>query len=61
MLGGLLVLIGAQLVATGVLGEMLTRIYHEPQGRAQYMTRTAPRPAPHQTSAPAGGPTRQDS
>jgi len=61
MLGGLLVLIGAQLVATGVLGEMLTRIYHEPQGRPQYMTRTAPRPAPNQTSTAAGGLARHDS
>jgi glycosyltransferase involved in cell wall biosynthesis len=45
LLGVMMVLIGLQLVATGVLGEMLTRIYHEPQGRAQYMTRSAPRPA----------------
>ena len=46
LLGALLVLIGVQLVATGVLGELLTRIWHEPQGRPQYMTRSAPRPAP---------------
>jgi glycosyltransferase involved in cell wall biosynthesis len=46
LLGALLVLIGVQLVATGVLGELLTRIWHEPQGRSQYMTRSAPRPAP---------------
>jgi hypothetical protein len=45
LLGVMMVLIGLQLVATGVLGEMLTRIYHEPEGRAQYMTRSAPRPA----------------
>jgi glycosyltransferase involved in cell wall biosynthesis len=38
-----LLLLGAQLVATGVLGELLTRIYHEPQGRAQYVLRSAPR------------------
>lgn len=38
-LGMLLVLLGVQLVATGVLGELLTRIYHEPQGRRQYLTR----------------------
>jgi glycosyltransferase involved in cell wall biosynthesis len=43
LLGALLVLIGVQLVATGVLGELLTRIYHEPQGRAQYVLRPAPR------------------
>lgn len=46
LLGVLLVLIGVQLVATGVLGELLTRIYHEPQGRRQYQTRSAPRPRP---------------
>ena len=45
LLGVLLVLIGVQLVATGVLGELLTRIYHEPEGRRQYQTRAAPRPA----------------
>jgi glycosyltransferase involved in cell wall biosynthesis len=39
LLGVLLTLIGVQLVATGVLGELLTRIYHEPQGRRQYVLR----------------------
>ncbi len=43
LLGALLVLIGVQLVATGVLGELLTRIYHEPQGRSQYVLRATPR------------------
>jgi len=52
LLGVMLVLIGLQLVATGVLGEMLTRIYHEPQGRAQYMTRSAPRPAARGSTLP---------
>ncbi|TMH42262.1 MAG: glycosyltransferase [Betaproteobacteria bacterium] len=33
LLGVLLALIGVQLVATGLMGELLTRIYHEPQGR----------------------------
>jgi glycosyltransferase involved in cell wall biosynthesis len=46
LLGVLLVLIGVQLVATGLVGELLTRIYHEPQGRAQYLLRRAPRPEP---------------
>ena len=46
LLGVMLVLIGVQLIATGVIGELLTRIYHEPQGRPQYMTRSQPRPAP---------------
>jgi hypothetical protein len=39
LFGVLLTLIGVQLLATGVLGEMLTRIYHEPQGRRQYVLR----------------------
>jgi glycosyltransferase involved in cell wall biosynthesis len=43
-LGLLLVLLGVQLVATGVLGELLTRIYHEPQGRRQYIARRLPPP-----------------
>jgi glycosyltransferase involved in cell wall biosynthesis len=46
LLGVLLVLIGVQLVATGLIGELLTRVYHEPQGRAQYLLRAAPRPRP---------------
>jgi glycosyltransferase involved in cell wall biosynthesis len=46
LLGVLLVLIGVQLVATGLIGELLTRVYHEPQGRAQYLLRRAPRPRP---------------
>jgi glycosyltransferase involved in cell wall biosynthesis len=50
LLGALLTLIGVQLVATGVLGELLTRIYHEPQGRLQYVLR---RPA---VSRPLPGP-----
>jgi glycosyltransferase involved in cell wall biosynthesis len=45
ILGVLLALIGVQLVATGMLGELLTRIYHEPQGRSQYLLRSTPRPA----------------
>lgn len=43
LLGALLALIGVQLLATGLLGELLTRIYHEPQGRPQYLLRPAPR------------------
>ena len=46
LLGVLLMLIGVQLVATGLIGELLTRIYHEPQGRAQYLLRRQPR-KPH--------------
>ena len=40
LLGMMLVLMGVQLVAAGVLGELLTRVYHEPQGRSQYRLRT---------------------
>jgi hypothetical protein len=43
LLGVLLALIGVQLLATGLLGELLTRIYHEPQGRPQYLLRQSPR------------------
>jgi glycosyltransferase involved in cell wall biosynthesis len=43
LLGVMLALIGVQLVATGVLGELLTRIYHEPEGRQQYLLRPSPR------------------
>ena len=46
LLGVLLVLIGVQLVATGLIGELLTRVYHEPQGRAQYLLRRVPRVPP---------------
>lgn len=45
LLGALLTLIGVQLLATGVLGELLTRIYHEPQGRRQYVLRRDERQA----------------
>ena len=54
LLGALLLLIGVQLVATGVLGELLTRIYHEPEGRRQYQTRNAPRPLPAPREPGAG-------
>lgn len=46
LFGVLLMLIGVQLIATGVIGELLTRIYHEPQGRAQYLLRRQPRKGP---------------
>jgi len=43
LLGVLLALIGVQMLATGLLGELLIRIYHEPEGRPQYVLRAAPR------------------
>jgi glycosyltransferase involved in cell wall biosynthesis len=44
VLGALLALIGVQLLGTGLLGELLIRIYHEPEGRRLYIVReeTAP-------------------
>jgi glycosyltransferase involved in cell wall biosynthesis len=39
LLGVLLALMGVQLVATGVIGELITRVYHEPQGHRQYVLR----------------------
>jgi glycosyltransferase involved in cell wall biosynthesis len=47
LLGALLTLIGVQLLATGVIGELLTRVYHEPQGRRQYVLEPAPQGRPH--------------
>ncbi len=45
MLAVLLTLVGVQLLATGLIGELLIRIYHEPEGRKQYLLRniTPPR------------------
>ena len=43
LLGVMLTLMGAQLIAMGLLGELLIRIYHEPAGRAQYLLRSGPR------------------
>jgi len=53
LLGVLLVLIGVQLVATGLIGEILTRIWHEPEGRAQYVLRPSPRPRRLPAALPA--------
>src|SRR5262249_39082888 len=39
LLGLLCTLVGVQLIATGVIAELLIRIYHEPQGRRQYVVR----------------------
>ena len=53
----MLLLIGAQLIVAGLIGEMLTRIYHEGQGRPQYhvrasMAETASPPAVGETPRP---------
>ena len=42
LLGVMLVLMGVQLIAIGLLGEILIRIYHEPEGREQYRLRPPP-------------------
>ena len=39
LLGMLLALMGGQVVLTGLIGELLIRIYHEPQGRQLYVLR----------------------
>lgn len=39
LLGVLLTLVGVQLLATGLIGELLVRIYHEPEGRRQYLVK----------------------
>jgi len=39
MLGVLMTLVGTQLLAVGLIGELLIRIYHEPKGRRQYILR----------------------
>jgi glycosyltransferase involved in cell wall biosynthesis len=52
--GFMLVLLAVQLLGMGVLGEMLMRIYHEPQGRKQYLLRDGP----HVKAARAKAPVR---
>ncbi len=44
LLGVMLSLMGVQFLGLGVIGEMLTRIYHEPGGGKQYILRDGPRP-----------------
>ncbi len=39
MMGVMLTLMGANFIGMGVLGELLTRIWHEPGGKAQYLLR----------------------
>ncbi len=42
MLGVMLSLMGANFIGMGILGELLTRIWHEPGGKAQYLLREPP-------------------
>lgn len=39
MLSVMLILIGVQLLGMGIMGELLMRIHHEPNGRKQYTLR----------------------
>lgn len=51
----MLCLMGVQLIAIGVLGEILIRVYHEPKGRELYRVQDSPRPrAPDVGNAPSG-------
>jgi hypothetical protein len=43
LLSVLLIVMGVQLLAMGVLGELLVRIYHEPGGRRQYTLKNGPK------------------
>lgn len=43
LLGVMLSLMGVQFLGMGLIGEMLTRIYHEPGGGQQYVLRDTPR------------------
>jgi hypothetical protein len=40
LLSALLVLIGVQLISMGLIGELLTRTYHESQGKTPYTVRS---------------------
>ena len=42
LLSVLLILMGVQLIGMGLLGEVLIRVYHEPEGRDQYRLRPPP-------------------
>lgn len=44
LFGVMLSVMGVQFLGLGLLGEMLTRIYHEPAGGKQYVLREQPRP-----------------
>lgn len=43
MMGVMLTLMGANFIGMGILGELLTRIWHEPAGKAQYLLRASPK------------------
>jgi hypothetical protein len=39
ILAVMLIIMGVQLIGMGILGDLLMRIYHEPQGKKQYALR----------------------
>jgi len=39
LLGALFIILGAQLIVMGLLGEMLARVYHESQGKPIYIVK----------------------
>jgi glycosyltransferase involved in cell wall biosynthesis len=51
LLASLMVLVGVQFIGTGLIGEVLTRIYHEPAGRRQYRLRGAGQPGRQEATA----------
>ena len=53
LVGAMLVLMGAQLIAAGLIGELLIRVYHEAGGAPQFhATELRPDDEPQQASAP---------
>jgi len=42
LMGVMLTLMGTNFIGMGILGELLTRIWHEPGGKAQYLLREPP-------------------
>jgi len=42
LMGAMLTLMGGNFIGLGILGELLTRIWHEPGGKAQYLLREGP-------------------
>ncbi len=54
LVGVMLLLMGAQMIAAGLIGELLTRIYHEAGGAPQFHAEEVlPDPAPDSVAAPA--------
>jgi len=45
LMGAMFTLMGANFIGMGILGELLTRIWHEPGGKAQYLLRDPDRDA----------------